>query len=229
MFEKILVANRGEIAMRIIRACRELNIKTVAVYSKADANSMHVQVADEAICIGDSPSSESYLRIDRLISAAEITDVDAYARRNRGHERGGFAAFDAGLTLVSDDATSNQAATGLGFTVGAYISRALVFAGRGSATLDAQAPLALAARLQGQARAAIPQGHAQTLDLQAEVVGGEEAALDGVGPEEAGPAAGRVAPAQKHPVVAPGPAVAAATNRRHAAMNSVVCAAGRST
>ena len=66
----------------------------------------------------------------------EITDVDAYARRNRGHERGGFAAFDAGLTLVSDDATSNQAATGLGFTVGAYISRALVFAGRGSATLD---------------------------------------------------------------------------------------------
>jgi acetyl-CoA carboxylase, biotin carboxylase subunit len=77
MFEKILVANRGEIAMRIIRACRELNIKTVAVYSKADANSMHVQVADEAICIGDGPSSESYLRIDRLISAAEITDVDA--------------------------------------------------------------------------------------------------------------------------------------------------------
>ena len=77
MFEKILVANRGEIAMRIIRACRELNIKTVAVYSKADANSMHVQVADEAICIGDNPSSDSYLRIDRLISAAEITDVDA--------------------------------------------------------------------------------------------------------------------------------------------------------
>lgn len=77
MFEKILVANRGEIAMRIIRACRELNIKTVAVYSKADANSMHVQVADEAICIGDGPSSDSYLRIDRLISAAEIADVDA--------------------------------------------------------------------------------------------------------------------------------------------------------
>jgi len=76
-FNKILVANRGEIAMRVIRACRELNIKTVAVYSKADANSMHVQVADEAICIGDGPSSESYLRIDRLISAAEITDVDA--------------------------------------------------------------------------------------------------------------------------------------------------------
>ena len=77
MFEKILVANRGEIAMRIIRACRELSIKTVAVYSKADANSMHVQVADEAICIGDGPSTDSYLRIDRLISACEIADVDA--------------------------------------------------------------------------------------------------------------------------------------------------------
>jgi acetyl-CoA carboxylase biotin carboxylase subunit len=77
MFEKILVANRGEIAMRIIRACRELSVKTVAVYSKADANSMHVQVADEAICIGDGPSADSYLRIDRIISAAEIADVDA--------------------------------------------------------------------------------------------------------------------------------------------------------
>ena len=77
MFEKVLVANRGEIAMRIIRACRDLNIKTVAVYSKADASSMHVQVADEAICIGDGPSADSYLRIDRIISAAEIADVDA--------------------------------------------------------------------------------------------------------------------------------------------------------
>ena len=77
MFEKILVANRGEIAVRIIRACKELNIRTVAIYSEADANSMHVQLADEAICIGKSPSSESYLRIDRLISAAEIADVDA--------------------------------------------------------------------------------------------------------------------------------------------------------
>ncbi|MEN9677963.1 MAG: hypothetical protein RIS76_3859, partial [Verrucomicrobiota bacterium] len=77
MFEKVLVANRGEIAIRIIRACRELNIKTVAIYSKADASSMHVQVADEAICIGDGPSADSYLRIDRIISAAEIADVDA--------------------------------------------------------------------------------------------------------------------------------------------------------
>src|SRR3982751_612273 len=77
MFERILVANRGEIAVRIIRACKELNIRTVAVYSDADVNSMHVQLADEAICIGKGPSSDSYLRIDRIISAAEIADVDA--------------------------------------------------------------------------------------------------------------------------------------------------------
>src|SRR6516164_2170116 len=77
MFEKILVANRGEIAVRIIRACKELNIRTVAVYSEIDANSMHVQMADEAICIGDGPANDSYLRIDRLVSAAEIADVDA--------------------------------------------------------------------------------------------------------------------------------------------------------
>ncbi|MBI3853241.1 MAG: acetyl-CoA carboxylase biotin carboxylase subunit [Verrucomicrobia bacterium] len=77
MFEKVLIANRGEIAVRIIRACKELNIRTVAVYSEADANSMHAQMADEAICIGKAASSESYLRIDRIISAAEIADVDA--------------------------------------------------------------------------------------------------------------------------------------------------------
>ena len=77
MFEKILIANRGEIAVRIIRTCKEMNIRTVAVYSEADANSMHVQLADEAICIGKAPVSDSYLRIDRIISAAEITDVDA--------------------------------------------------------------------------------------------------------------------------------------------------------
>ena len=79
MFEKVLVANRGEIAVRIIRACKELNIRTVAVYSDMDANSMHVQLADEAICIGKAPSNESYLRIDRIISAAEIADCTSSA------------------------------------------------------------------------------------------------------------------------------------------------------
>jgi acetyl-CoA carboxylase biotin carboxylase subunit len=77
MFEKILIANRGEIAVRIIRTCKEMGIRTVAVYSEADATSMHVQMADEAICIGPAASGESYLRIDRIVSAAEIADVDA--------------------------------------------------------------------------------------------------------------------------------------------------------
>src|SRR3954467_15450092 len=77
MFEKILVANRGEIAVRIIRACKELNIRTVAIYSEADVNSMHVQMADEAICIGKAASTDSYLKIAHIISAAEIADVDA--------------------------------------------------------------------------------------------------------------------------------------------------------
>lgn len=77
MFEKILIANRGEIALRIIRACRELGIRTLAVYSEADVDSLHVQMADEAICIGSPPSSDSYLKIDRIMSAAEVGDVDA--------------------------------------------------------------------------------------------------------------------------------------------------------
>jgi acetyl-CoA carboxylase biotin carboxylase subunit len=77
MFRKVLVANRGEIALRVIRACKELDVKTVAVYSEADADSMHVQLADEAICIGPGPSTQSYLKINRIISAAEIANVDA--------------------------------------------------------------------------------------------------------------------------------------------------------
>jgi acetyl-CoA carboxylase biotin carboxylase subunit len=77
MFKKVLIANRGEIALRIIRACKELDVKTVAVYSEADVDSMHVHLADEAICIGPGPSSESYLKMSRIISAAEIANVDA--------------------------------------------------------------------------------------------------------------------------------------------------------
>jgi acetyl-CoA carboxylase, biotin carboxylase subunit len=77
MIQKILIANRGEIALRIIRACREMGIKSMAVYSEADVQSLHVQLADEAICIGGPKSSDSYLRADRIISAAEIADVDA--------------------------------------------------------------------------------------------------------------------------------------------------------
>lgn len=77
MFSKILIANRGEIAVRVIRACREMGIKSVAVFSKADRESMHVKLADEAICIGEAPSSESYLNIPAIISAAEIADVEA--------------------------------------------------------------------------------------------------------------------------------------------------------
>jgi acetyl-CoA carboxylase biotin carboxylase subunit len=77
MFNKVLIANRGEIALRIIRACKELNIRTVAVYSEADKDSLHMRFADEAICIGKPKSSESYLNIPAIISAAEVTDVDA--------------------------------------------------------------------------------------------------------------------------------------------------------
>ena len=77
MIRKILIANRGEIALRIARACRELGIQTLAVYSEADEQSLHVQLADEAICIGPAPGNESYLRADRILSAAELADVDA--------------------------------------------------------------------------------------------------------------------------------------------------------
>ena len=77
MFKKILIANRGEIALRVIRTCKEMGIKTVAVYSTADAESLHVRFADEAVCIGPAPSSESYLKMSNIIAAAEITNADA--------------------------------------------------------------------------------------------------------------------------------------------------------
>ena len=77
MFKKILIANRGEVALRIIFACRELSIKTVAVYSEADENSLHVRFADEDVCIGPARSADSYLNVPAVISAAEITGADA--------------------------------------------------------------------------------------------------------------------------------------------------------
>jgi acetyl-CoA carboxylase biotin carboxylase subunit len=77
MFEKVLIANRGEIALRINRACKEMGIATVAVHSTADADAMHVRLADESVCIGPPPASQSYLNIPAIISACEITGADA--------------------------------------------------------------------------------------------------------------------------------------------------------
>ena len=95
--ESLLIANRGEIAVRIIRACKELGIRTVAVYSTADATSLHVELADEAICIGEGPSPESYLKIERIISAAEVADVEAI------HPGYGFLAENAHFAEVCEN------------------------------------------------------------------------------------------------------------------------------
>ena len=97
MFDKILIANRGEIAMRIIRTCKEMGIKTVAVYSKADEESLHVKFADEAVCIGPAPSSESYLKIPNIIAAAEITNADAI------HPGYGFLSENAKFSKICDE------------------------------------------------------------------------------------------------------------------------------
>lgn len=97
MFNKILIANRGEIALRIIRTCKEMNIKTVAVYSTADRDSLHVRFADEAVCIGPPPSKESYLNIASIISAAEITNSDAI------HPGYGFLSENSKFSAVCAD------------------------------------------------------------------------------------------------------------------------------
>jgi acetyl-CoA carboxylase biotin carboxylase subunit len=96
MFEKILISNRGEIELLVIRACKELGIRTLAVYSEADVDSLHVQLADESICIGSPPSSDSYLKIDRIMSAAEVGDVDAI------HPGYGFLAENAHFAEVCE-------------------------------------------------------------------------------------------------------------------------------
>jgi acetyl-CoA carboxylase, biotin carboxylase subunit len=97
LFEKILIANRGEIALRVIRTCRDMGIKTVAVYSVADKDSLHVKFADEAVCIGPAQSKESYLNIPRIISAAEITNVDAI------HPGYGFLAENAEFSEICNE------------------------------------------------------------------------------------------------------------------------------
>jgi len=97
MYKKILIANRGEIALRIIRACHELGIKTVAVYSTADEYSLHVKFSDEAVCIGPPPSNESYLNIPRILAAAEITHAEAI------HPGYGFLAENAEFSRICQD------------------------------------------------------------------------------------------------------------------------------
>ena len=97
MFNKILIANRGEIALRVIRTCREMGIKTVAVYSTADKESLHVRFADEAVCIGPPPSSQSYLNIPTLIAAAEITNADAI------HPGYGFLSENAEFSRICQE------------------------------------------------------------------------------------------------------------------------------
>jgi acetyl-CoA carboxylase biotin carboxylase subunit len=97
MFKKILIANRGEIALRVIRTCKEMDIRTVAVYSTADRESLHVRFADEAVCIGDAPSKNSYLNIPRIISAAEITNADAI------HPGYGFLSENAEFSAVCSE------------------------------------------------------------------------------------------------------------------------------
>ena len=94
MFKKILIANRGEIALRIIRTCREMGIKTVAVYSTADKESLHVKFADEAVCIGPPPSRDSYLNMANIIAAAEITNSDAI------HPGYGFLSENAKFSTI---------------------------------------------------------------------------------------------------------------------------------
>jgi acetyl-CoA carboxylase biotin carboxylase subunit len=146
MFEKVLIANRGEIAVRIIRTCKELGIRTVAVYSEADANSMHVQIADEAICIGKAASSDSYLRIDRLVSAAEIADVDAI------HPGYGFLSENAHFADVCESCN-------------------IRFIGPSSRAMNALADKALSRELAKKAGVPVPPGSEGVVETEADALG----------------------------------------------------------
>ena len=145
MFEKVLVANRGEIAVRVIRACRELNIRTVAVYSEADSNSMHAQMADDAICIGGAASADSYLRIDRIIGAAEISDVDAI------HPGYGFLSENAHFAEVCENCN-------------------IRFIGPKSAAMNALEDKALSRELARKAGVPVPPGSENVVDTEQEAL-----------------------------------------------------------
>ena len=127
MFEKILIANRGEIALRIHRACHEMGIKTVAVHSTADADAMHVRLADEAVCIGPPSASESYLNIPNIISAAEITHADAihpgygflsenarFAEIVRDHRIGWIGPLPEHIRMMGDKVQAKKTAAEIG-------------------------------------------------------------------------------------------------------------------
>ncbi|HIM42246.1 MAG TPA: acetyl-CoA carboxylase biotin carboxylase subunit, partial [Rhodospirillales bacterium] len=97
MFDKVLIANRGEIALRILRACREMGIQTVAVHSTADKDAMHVRLADEAVCIGPPPAQDSYLSVSAILSAATIAGIDAI------HPGYGFLSENADFAAMVEE------------------------------------------------------------------------------------------------------------------------------
>jgi acetyl-CoA carboxylase biotin carboxylase subunit len=130
MFQKVLIANRGEIALRVLRACKELGISTVAVYSTADRNAMHVRMADESVCIGPPPAKDSYLNIPSILAACEITGADAvhpgygflsenarFARILEEHKITFIGPSEHHIQLMGDKITATQTAVELGIPV----------------------------------------------------------------------------------------------------------------
>ena len=130
MFQKVLIANRGEIALRILRACKELGIQTVAIHSTADSNAMHVRLADESVCIGPPPAKDSYLNIPSIMAACEITGADAvhpgygflsenarFARILSEHKITFIGPSSHHLEIMGDKITAKQTAVELGIPV----------------------------------------------------------------------------------------------------------------